>query len=760
MSSTARLRTRLPAAPLLASIAVLIVASPARAATPWPHEIKTSKGSLLSIYEPRIESLKGDQVGGQAACSIRPSSGSEPVFGVFWFSAAVQTDTAARTVKLLSIMVTKTRFPDQSAEVERGFAALVERDLPGSDLSWSLDWMNASLEATKDEQAAAAKISNAPPAIVVSTEPAVLIQFDGEPQLRPAGDTDLMRVVNTPYFVVYDPKTKRCYLGSEQFWYEAREALGPWSVIANPPPSVLELKPDDAGASVSKSGVKSAPPRVITATKPTELIVFAGKPEFRSVQGTELLHVANSDKDVFMDVPSQTYCVLLSGRWFTAKDTDGPWGYVAAEKLPAGFASLPTPEFERVLASVPGTKQAEEAVLAAQVPKVTAVPKGRADDFEVWYDGDPKFKRISGTSVDYAVNASVSVFRTGGKYFACDQGIWYVSDGWDGPWYVSDTRPEEMASIPPDNPHYNTKYVYIYDSTPTEIYVGYTPGYVGCYPYHGAVYYGTGYWYDPWYGPAYYAYPWTWGLGVTYAPYGGWGFSFGFGTGFAYCGMTWGWGYCGWPYYGYPYYGYGYYPGYGYCGGWYGPGGYYPVYEPYRYYNQHIAGAPPASSSAMYGTTRARSNVAAPASIYDRGTSRYRKDAQYSRATGRQSAASQYYNRYAPRSGGKATTQGRYRSTAPAGSRSSTPGRYRNEGYARPQGDYRYRDRTTAPRSGSRAGEPRGYQYQPRSSGSQYRSMTGGQSYGRGSSGGGGSYGRGGGGAYRGGGGGGGGRHR
>ena len=58
-------------------------------------------------------------------------------------------------------------------------------------------------------------------------------------------------------------------------------------------------------------------------------------------------------------------------------------------------------------------------------------------------------------------------------------------------------------------------------------YVGYTPGYIYSYPYHGTIVYGTGYYYRPWYRRYYYPRPVTYGYGVHYNPYTGWGFSVG-----------------------------------------------------------------------------------------------------------------------------------------------------------------------------------------------------------------------------------------
>jgi hypothetical protein len=149
----------------------------------------------------------------------------------------------------------------------------------------------------------------------------------------------------------------------------------------------------------------------------------------------------------------------------------------------------------------------------------------RRDDtsFSVAYDGAPDFAPIEEISVEYAQNTSAAVFRYGNLYYACDDGVWYVSSAATGPWHVATSVPDAIYKIPASNAHHNVTYVKVYDVTPQVVYVGYTPSYYGSYYYHGAVVYGTGWHYHPWYGPYYYPrYP-TWGFHVTYNPWYGWG---------------------------------------------------------------------------------------------------------------------------------------------------------------------------------------------------------------------------------------------
>jgi hypothetical protein len=185
----------------------------------------------------------------------------------------------------------------------------------------------------------------------------------------------------------------------------------------------------------------------------------------------------------------------------------------------------------------------------------------------VIYDGAPVFKDVEGSpGIQYAVNTAIAVFKLGSRYYACDAGVWYESSSPTGPWIVSTSVPKEIYNIPASNPHYNVTFVKVYDVTPDVVYVGYTPGYLGSYPYYGCIVYGTGWYYPGWYGTVYYPWPLTWGYRAVYNPYYGWGFGIGWSTGPVIVSIGFGAPY--WGYWGYP--------------GWWGPWGYRPYYPPYR----------------------------------------------------------------------------------------------------------------------------------------------------------------------------------
>jgi hypothetical protein len=139
--------------------------------------------------------------------------------------------------------------------------------------------------------------------------------------------------------------------------------------------------------------------------KPAEIIVTQGPAALRAVAGTGLQRVTNTPNVLFFHPAENLYDVLLSGRWFAARAFAGPWQF-ATDRLPPDFALIaPQGPDGAVLASVPGTIAAQEAILAAQIPR-TATLKRSAARITVVYSGTPHFVPVAGTPLLYAVNTT------------------------------------------------------------------------------------------------------------------------------------------------------------------------------------------------------------------------------------------------------------------------------------------------------------------------------------------------------------------
>ena len=132
---------------------------------------------------------------------------------------------------------------------------------------------------------------------------------------------------------------------------------------------------------------------------------------------------------------------MTGGRWFTASNMQGPWTF-ATPSLPADFAHIPpSSPAAQVLSSVPGTEEAKDAVMIAQVPtKITVNSASAAAQASVTYAGAPQFAPIEGTSMSYATNTAQKVIQVGEFYYLCLTGIWFVSASPAGPWQIADSR--------------------------------------------------------------------------------------------------------------------------------------------------------------------------------------------------------------------------------------------------------------------------------------------------------------------------------
>jgi hypothetical protein len=561
----------------------------------WPL-VFTSGGDQVQVFKPQPETFDGTSFTTRAAVALQRSQDTEPVFGAIWGGGELEIDRSSRMGQLSSFKVTDARFPGitDMAELDR-IKNMLSTEIPAHAAPISIDWLVASLE---EEQLSADSYDNNPPSILYRDKPSILLFIDGDPIYQPVKDlpgdndpvyaksaTPVDRVVNTPFLLVR-PQGGDNWLYGSGLWYTAKDINGPWTWQKKAPAELeaLALQVDTTPAAKPDGTV----PEIVVSTTPAVLVDVNGSPQMEPFKNTSLMYVTNTDDDLFLNIPTQEYYLLASGRWYSTKDLkNGPWRFVPSDALPADFAQVPEgSKKDGILAHVAGTDAAREAVRDASIPQTARVDR-RSASLSVTYNGDPQFERIGNTGVWSAVNASTTVLRINGSYHVCDNAVWYEGNSPDGPWTVSTSVPAEVNEIPPSDPNYRVRYVYIYDSTPEVVFVGYTPGYLGSYVQYGTVVYGTGYYYRPW--PHFwYPRPFTYGFNMYYNPWYGWGF-----------GMGWGynWFYPGWNGYGY----YGYHPW-----GWWGPYAYCPHYEwhPNGYYYGHRSAVAGSASRASTGDLR------------------------------------------------------------------------------------------------------------------------------------------------------------
>ena len=212
-----------------------------RAQDQWPVEIETSEGKVI-VYQPQLESFKGDKVTGRAAISLQGKDDQAPVFGVVWFSARALTDRDTRMVEFVDVNVERVKFPHSTQAQEKKWAALLEKETDHwEQTKMSLDRLLALTAAIEREKSEADKLNMDPPKIIFSKAPSALIVINGKPELRKVENSDLERVINTPFIILYVPNTRTYYLKGGDYWYGATDMLGPWKTVTRPPDVVFEV---------------------------------------------------------------------------------------------------------------------------------------------------------------------------------------------------------------------------------------------------------------------------------------------------------------------------------------------------------------------------------------------------------------------------------------------------------------------------------------------------------------------------------------
>lgn len=497
-------------------------AKPAGQADPgWPRQYSDGATKLV-LYQPQVDSWKDfRKITARFAAALTPAKNEKPVWGVLSLESDTAVDMERRAVSLGNFKVTGVSYPSAKDEAEsKLWGALTVKLLPAYPTSIALDRILAYMnKSTVDARQTAILMD--PPPILVSTQPAILVIIDGKPVEVDIEKTDLQKVVNTNWDLFLDKNEKRYYLRDDKLWFSAKGLTEAWMPVDKLPKDFSKLPANEQYAEVrqnlptQKHGVVKL---VLVVQKPTELIVLNGEPSFLVIPGIRLMWVGNTESDLFFDPDAKQFYFLTSGRWFRTADLKSRQWVAATTELPEAFQKVPADHPRaHVLAAVPGTRQAEEAVVEAFIPQ-TATIERKSAKAEVKYIGDPKFEPISGTAISYATNTPNDVFLIDKGYYLCLEGVWFASQTAMGPWEVTDKVPEEVYKIPASSPKYNVTYVNIYESTPDTVTYGYTAGYTGVYVGYGVAMWGTGYYYPPYYGYGYYPYPVYWP--ASYYTYG------------------------------------------------------------------------------------------------------------------------------------------------------------------------------------------------------------------------------------------------
>jgi hypothetical protein len=510
----------------------------------WPRTAQLADATVV-IYQPQVESWNGNQIQLRTAASVQPAGAARASFGSVYATARTEVDRATRTVIFNDMVITRSNFPTLP-EQGAGFASELQARLATTSRIMSLDRVEASLKEA-GVKIPSFPILNTPPRIIVSNTPAILVPIDGAPVLKPVPNSSrFQRVINTRALILQGGFGDSFYLHVYDGWMSADSIDGPWAKASRTPWGMedvanqiaaterVDMLYGDVNAYPAPSLSRNVP-TIYTSQVPAELIVFRGNPNFVPI-AENLLWASNTKADVFIDMTSNNYFVLLSGRWFQAQGTDGPWTFVPSNALPPGFSKIPTTSPAAVvLAAVAGTPQAQEALIANSIPQTATVPLTGGPSFTPSFDGPPSFQPIVGTPLASTINSPVPVIQVDpNNYYAVSSGVWFFAPTVTGPWSVATSVPDVIYTIPTSSSLHYVTYVRVYGSTPEVVYVGYTPGYMGTVvgPY-GTVVYGTGYTYPAYVGSVWYPPPYTYSVAAVPVYGAAVGFTYGYATALA-----------------------------------------------------------------------------------------------------------------------------------------------------------------------------------------------------------------------------------
>jgi hypothetical protein len=498
----------------------------------WPRSYTTPSGAGLVVYQPQIASWENQKrLTLYSAVSYTAKGGGKPVLGTVKADADTRVSVPERLVDFSAFRITESNFPTLRKEQTQEIVGEINKGIPQEERVIALDRVLASMDKSQILPKNVEGVKADPPAVFFSKSPAVVVNIDGDPIWSPIAGNDLKYAINTNWDLFEHGPTKTYYLRDDAFWLKTSSLHdGAWTAAGKLPDSFAKLPADENWKDVraalpGKTPSAKALPRVFVSTKPAELILLTGEPSYLLVPGTTLLWVINTESDVFRFGKGGPVYYLVAGRWFSAPDFSGPWTF-ATPNLPADFKKIPLEhERSRVLAAVPGTAEAAEAVLLASVPQTARVEKKAVKAPEVKYQGAPEFQPIETTTVQRAVNTDKDIIKVGDLYYMCFQGVWFMAKDPTGPWEVTGSVPKQIYEIPVSSPSHSVTYVTVEQSHDDWVVFASAAAYTGVMIAWGCAVWGSGYYYPPYvhYGayPIYYPHYPTYGYSAWYNPWTG-----------------------------------------------------------------------------------------------------------------------------------------------------------------------------------------------------------------------------------------------
>ena len=111
-------------------------------AAPWPVQVIDGSRTFL-IYQPQVDKWDNNRLEGRSAVSVRDDAGRQN-FGVAYFSARTETDTASRMVTVEDPQVARVDFPAVTGGAD-AYLPVLREQFAGKSWQIPLDRLQADI---------------------------------------------------------------------------------------------------------------------------------------------------------------------------------------------------------------------------------------------------------------------------------------------------------------------------------------------------------------------------------------------------------------------------------------------------------------------------------------------------------------------------------------------------------------------------------------------------------------------------------------
>ena len=206
---------------------------------------------------------------------------------------------------------------------------------------------------------------------------------------------------------------------------------------------------------VTSAGAQPAandPPQVVFSSSPAILILIDGDPVYRTIDGTDLQRIVNTQPLIVRNAAG-IYYLRLGNRWMESYWLTGWW-------TRSGTAPEGASEAIRQAANDRSVDPLDGGVSEIAPGGVPTVYVYTTPAVLVVTDGPPRFVPLDGTPLRYLENTRADVLEDPDGYlYVLTSGRWLRAPDASGPWlYVpSDALPNAFAHIPDDSPKAHVK---------------------------------------------------------------------------------------------------------------------------------------------------------------------------------------------------------------------------------------------------------------------------------------------------------------